>query len=335
MSTRPKTDQRTATDTSHHDPTSWVVWSVAALAASAALLLRGRPFFDAAETTIEPFATVAAVVVAGWLIVRAGWFERLAAHLPLAPPGLAVAWVILITALISGLINLDVAVVVGMPLALTVAAATGVSAGWLAIGVANVANAASFLLPTSNLTNLLVMGSGRPGPVAYLSASWLAWVAVVAVTTVAVVLFAGRSRGEPGVRAATVAWSLRWLMVDLAAMFLIASGLRAFLTGGITLPGGFALQTATGGALASVFNNLPAAALVHAGVGAGPWPAILGMGAGSNLLITGSVATVICRRLAREGGARFSVARLSAVGLVLLPVQLVVAYLGLRLAGAL
>ena len=136
-------------------------------------------------------------------------------------------------------------------------------------------------------------------------------------------------------RAATVAWSLRWLMVDLAAMFLIASGLRAFLTGGITLPGGFALQTATGGALASVFNNLPAAALVHAGTGAGPWPAILAMGAGSNLLITGSVATVICRRLAREGGARFSVARLSAVGLVLLPAQLMAAYLGLHLTGAL
>jgi arsenical pump membrane protein len=266
--------------------------------------------------------------------VRAGWFERLAAQLPLTRPRVAVAWVIVITALISGLINLDVAVVVGMPLALTVAAVTGVSAGWLAIGVANVANAASFLLPTSNLTNLLVMGSRRIGPVAFLSASWPAWSGVVAVTTVAMVVWAGRSEGEPGVRPASVEWSLRWLLVDLAAMFFIASGLRAFLTGGITLPGGFALQMATGGALASVFNNLPAAALVHAGTGAGPWPAILAMGAGSNLLITGSVATVICRRLAREAGAHLSVLRLSAIGLTLLPMQIAAAYLGLRLTHA-
>lgn len=104
---------------------------------------------------------------------------------------------------------------------------------------------------------------------------------------------------------------------------------------GDLLPVGFALQTATGGALASVFNNLPAAALVHAGAGSGSWPAILAMGAGSNLLITGSVATVICRRLAREGGARFSVARLSAVGFALLLAQIAVAYLGPRLTGAL
>jgi Na+/H+ antiporter NhaD/arsenite permease-like protein len=117
-------------------------------------------------------------------------------------------------------------------------------------------------------------------------------------------------------------------------MFFIASGLRAFLSGGLTLPGGFAVQTAAGGLLASAFNNLPAAALVHAGSGSGHWPAILAMGAGSNLLITRSVATVICRRLAREGGAPFSVWRLTVVGVVLLPAQILVAYLGLRLTGA-
>ena len=51
------------------------------------------------------------------------------------------------------------------------------------------------------------------------------------------------------------------------------------------------------------------------------WPAILAMTMGSNLLVTGSVATVIVRRLARESGGSFSAARFSAAGLAVLPLQ--------------
>lgn len=123
-------------------------------------------------------------------------------------------------------------------------------------------------------------------------------------------------------------------MGDLLAMFLIASSVRALLPAGVRLVGGFGEQVLMGGALASAFNNLPAAAVVRAGAGSAPWAAILAMGARSNLLFTGSVATVICRRFAREGGAEFSVLRFSVLGLCLLPSQLVIAYAGLRLTGA-
>lgn len=58
------------------------------------------------------------------------------------------------------------------------------------------------------------------------------------------------------------------------------------------------------------------------------------MAIGPNLILTGSVATVICRRFAREAGADLPALAFSVAGLALVPLQLGVAYLGLRLVGA-
>jgi Na+/H+ antiporter NhaD/arsenite permease-like protein len=66
-----------------------------------------------------------------------------------------------------------------------------------------------------------------------------------------------------------------------------------------------------------------------------PWTAILAMSIGANLSLTGSVATVICRRLAHESGARFSLSTFTIVGVTLLPIQLAIAFVGLLLSGAL
>jgi len=60
---------------------------------------------------------------------------------------------------LSALVNLDVAVVVAMPVALRAGQRLDLPAGRLGIAVAMVANAASFFLPTSNLTNLLLLGA--------------------------------------------------------------------------------------------------------------------------------------------------------------------------------
>jgi arsenical pump membrane protein len=65
------------------------------------------------------------------------------------------------------------------------------------------------------------------------------------------------------------------------------------------------------------------------------WAAILATTIGPNLLITGSVATLISRRIARDGGARLSAWQFSAIGLVLVPAQLAAAILGLHLVRAL
>lgn len=299
----------------------------------AAAVLRGPDLLMAAATTARPFGTVAIVVVVGWAGVRAGWFDRVGRSLPLDRPRTAVAAVLVLTAIVSGAVNLDVAVVVAAPLALGVAAGAAVDGALLLVAVANVANAASFLLPTSNLTNLLVMGTNPLPPVTYLGEAWLAWIGVTVVTVAAVTCLAARSGSEAVAIAPARDWPLRRVLGDLGAMFLVATGLRALLARPIALPGGPALQTMVGGTMASILNNLPVASVIRAGAGA-PWPAILAMGAGSNLLVTGSVATVICRRYGREGGVGFPIVRFTLLGVVLLPVQVSVAFLGLRLLGA-
>ena len=145
-----------------------------------------------------------------------------------APRAVAAASVLAFTAVVSGLANLDVAVVVAMPVALQAAHRRGLSAGRLAVAVAMTANAASFLLPTSNITNLLLLGRIPLPTPAYVSDSWLPW-----------------------------------------------------------------------------------------------------------LLVTGSVATLITRRIARHGNTRLSAWQFSAIGLALVPAQLAAATIGLHITGVL
>lgn len=118
-------------------------------------------------------------------------------------------------------------------------------------------------------------------------------------------------------------------------MFLIASAIRAILAGGLTLRGGTTAQLALGAAIAAAVSNLPAAAALHPAGALGLWAAILATAIGPNLIITGSVATVICRRVTRDAGATFKARQFSAAGSALLPAQFAVAMLGLHITGAL
>jgi len=243
------------------------------------------------------------------------------------------AAVLALTALLSAVVNLDVAVMVAMPVSLRAAWRQHLPAGRLAIAVAMTANAASFLLPTSNITNLLLLRRLSLPALTYVSQSWLPWLLVMTVTLAPLACWVGNaSTGEA--HPVTARPSLRAL-TDLMPTFLIASGVRTLLGAGLVLHGSFARQLGEGTALASMANNLPAAAAIVPDTRGAFWAAILATTIGPNLLITGSVATLICRRIAREGGARLSALRLSAIGLLLVPAQLAAATLGLHLAGAL
>ncbi|HEY3033820.1 MAG TPA: hypothetical protein VGJ54_04080, partial [Streptosporangiaceae bacterium] len=77
----------------------------------------------------------------------------------------------------------------------------------------------------------------------------------------------------------------------------------------------------------------PAAAAILPTGTPGLWAAILATTIGPGLLVTGSVATLITRRIARDGNARFSAWQFSAIGLALVPAQLTAATLGLHLTG--
>jgi Na+/H+ antiporter NhaD/arsenite permease-like protein len=312
-----------------------VLWAAAVILLAAAAWVRLGALLPAARVTLGPFVMLAAIVGGSVLAGRIGLFRALAKLLiaDRAPRPVVAGSVLVFTALLAGLANLDVAVVVAMPVAMQAAARHSMPAGRLAAAVAVTANSASFLLPTSNITSLLLLERVPLAPLAYLRGSWLAWLLVVTVTVGSLSCWlewagtgaARAGHARPSGRAA----------LDLIPMYLAASSIRAILAAGITLRGGIAAQLAAGSLLASVVNNLPAAAALRPVGPTGLWAAILATAIGPGLLITGSVATIICRRIAVESGAVLRAWQFTAIGSALVPAQLVAAVIGLHFAGAL
>lgn len=300
----------------------WAILAVPLILAVGALIEDPAAVPAVARATAVPFATVGAIVVAGWAAVRSGAIDRALVRVPMASPTRAAVGIFTITALLAGLVNLDVAAVVMVPVALEAAVVTDASPELMVIGVAIVANACSFLLPTANVTSLLVMANAGAGSGSFVATAWPSWLAVTVLTVALMTLLvrAMPSRaGAPFVR--RTSWSLPRIGADLAGMFIVATSLRVLLPGGWTLPSEPVVAAAVGSLLASGLNNLPVAAILHPAAGTSMWPAILAVTMGSNLLVTGSVATVIVRRLARESGASFSAVWFSAVGLVVVALQ--------------
>jgi Na+/H+ antiporter NhaD/arsenite permease-like protein len=311
------------------------LWAAAVILTAAAACLRPAALLPAAHATLGPFATLAAIIAGSALAGRLGVFRVLAGLLIRdQAPRVVAASVLAFTALVSGLVNLDVAVVVAMPVAIEAARRHRLSAGRLAVAVAITANAASFLLPTSNVTSLLLLGRVPLPPLAYVRGSWLAWLLVVTVTVGSLSPWLAAAGPGQQARAARARPSVR-AALDLIPMFAAASAIRAILAAGLTLRGGFAAQLIAGSALASVVNNLPAAAALHPAGTAGLWAAILATSIGPGLVLTGSVATLICRRIARDAGATLRASHLAAIGSVLVPAQLAAAVIGLHLTSAL
>jgi Na+/H+ antiporter NhaD/arsenite permease-like protein len=320
---------------SSHDWLPAVLWAAALILTTAAACWRVQALLAAARATLTPFATLAAIIATSALADRFGAFRALARVLirEEASRTVAAASVLTFTALLSGLINLDVAVVVAMPVALRAAGQHRLPAGPLAVAVAITANAASFLLPTANITNLLLLGRTRLALSAYLGSSWLAWLLVIAITVGPLSVWLARSGTGP--TKVTNDRSSARTSLDLVPMFFAASAIRALLGRGIAVHASFSGQVAVDAALAAGLNNLPAASALHPGGPAALWAAILATTVGPNLLISGSVATLICRRIACGAGVRLGTWRFTAIGSVLVPAQLAVAALGLYLTGAL
>ncbi len=331
----PETPEVPARIASPRDRLPAVLWTAAVALTAVAAWLRPHALPAAARATLAPFATLAAIIAASALADRLGAFRALARLLirDQATPTAAAASVLAVTALLSGLVNLDVAAVVAMPVALQAARRHEISAGRLAVAVAITANAASFLLPTSNITSLLLLGRAHMPALEYLHGAWLAWLLVVTVTIASLTGWLARARTGPARDASPRPRSQAAL--DLIPMYAVASAIRAIIAAGITLRGSVTAQLILGSALACAVNNLPAAAALRPGGTAGLWAAILTTAIGPGLLLTGSVATVICRRIARDAGATLSARQLTTIGLVLVPAQLAVAVLGLHLTGAL
>jgi Na+/H+ antiporter NhaD/arsenite permease-like protein len=330
-----------ATITSQADRLPVVLWTAAVALLTVAAFARPAALVPAAGSTLGPFLTLAAIIAGSVLAGRLGLFRLLARELirDRAPRPVAAASVLVFTAVLAGLVNLDVAAVVAMPVAIAAAERHDLPADRLAVAAAVTANATSFLLPTANITTLLLLGHMQLLPLAYLRSSWVAWLLVV-TTTVAAMTGWLAGAGPGPVRAARPATPGRGVpsaraALDLIPLYVGASSIRAILAAGVTLRGGLLAQFGAGTVLTCLVNNLPAAAALRPAGAAGLWAAILATAMGPGLLITGSVATVICRRIARESGTTLRAWQFSLVGAALIPAQLAVAVIGLHLTGAL
>src|SRR6266566_1331935 len=313
---------------SSRDPLRVTLWVAGCILVAIVAALRPYATAVALRATAGPFGTLAAIIAAAALAGRLGAFRILARALvpSRGPAAASAAAVLAFTAALSALVNLDVAVVVAMPVALRAARRQNLPADRLSIAVAITANATSFLLPTSNITSLLLLHR-RPLPAAaYLGDSWLPWLLVTAVTVGSLAIWAGRRAPDTTIANSTAGPSAGALP-DLIPMAGIAAAIRALLGTGLVLHGTLVGQLAAGSALA-------AAAVLPAST-PGLWAAILATTIGPNLLLTGSVATLISRRIARDAGARLGAWQFTATGLALVPAQLAAAALGLHLTGTL
>lgn len=335
--------KQSARITSSRDPVRVVLWAAGIILAALAAALRPGGLAAAARVTAGPFVTLAAIILASTLAGRIGVFRILARTLiPDRGPAIAsTAAILALTALLSALVNLDVAVVVATPLAMRAAQNQALPAGRLAVAVAITANATSFLLPTSNITSLLLLAHRPLATTAYLSRSWLPWMLVTAVTLGPLSAWtahnttsrapAATAEQSPAVAAGPPARAASGLL----PMYLTASAIRTLLGTGLILHGSLTGQLGQATVLAAVAGNLPAAAAMTPASMPGLWAAILATTIGPNLLITGSVATLICRQIARDAGARLGTRQFTAIGLALIPAQFAMATLGLHITAAL
>jgi arsenical pump membrane protein len=130
------------------------------------------------------FALVTGLLLVGAAAAREGLFAELGTLAARIPGGGAVllAALLLVTAAVTAVLNLDTAVVFLTPVLVHAARQRGLSEEPFLYGAVFMANSASLLLPGSNLTNLIVLADGHVTGSAFAGRLWPAWTAAVAIT---------------------------------------------------------------------------------------------------------------------------------------------------------
>ena len=264
------------------------------------------------------FALVAGLLLVGATAAREGLFAEAGARAACVPGGgtALLASLLLVTAAVTAVLNLDTAVVFMTPVLLHAARRRGLGEAPFLYGTVFMANAASLLLPGSNLTNLIVLAHDDVSGSTFAAHLWPAWIASVAVTIVslAAVFRADLRRREPddlerptfAPRAGTLAVAVAAVLVlvlSRPALPVLAVGVAAALAG--RLPVRSAVRAANpsllGGVLAlAVLLGTAARALhglgslaTHTGRWASAW-----LGAGAAVLVNNlPAATVLSARV--------------------------------------
>ena len=125
------------------------------------------------------------------------------------------------------------------------------------------------------------------------------------------------------------------MVVDAATSHGLQDALAAALPGGTSLPALLALAAAAA-VLANLINNLPATLVLLAALGAHPGTGavlavLIGVNVGPNLTYTGSLATLLWRRVLHDRGHHPSLGRFTRLGLLTVPACVLLATIALWL----
>lgn len=167
------------------------------LAATAAVATNPVAAQASASRTWPPFVLVAGLLVLGAVAHQEGVFEAAGGLLDSLPGGDGVLFAAAmgLVALVTVLLNLDTSVAFLTPVLVSVGRRRGRGVDRLLYGCVFMSNAASLLLPGSNLTNLLVL-DGRGSGLRFASSMLGPWIAAVFVTAVGVAV--AFRRGQKG-----------------------------------------------------------------------------------------------------------------------------------------
>jgi arsenical pump membrane protein len=166
------------------------------IGAGIAVVLEPPAFGDAAAHTWSPFVLVAGLLLIGAVANQDGIFAAAARALGRLPGGEAVLYVgsMALVAVVTVFLNLDTSVAFLTPVLVLVARSRGAYVPRFLYGCVFMSNAASLLLPGSNLTNLLILSNQHQTGSAFLTQMAAPWAAAALVTAV-VVAVAFRGRG--------------------------------------------------------------------------------------------------------------------------------------------
>src|SRR6202011_3619049 len=166
----------------------FLLLGVGAIGAAVAIFVSRSSFDDAAAHTWSPFVLVTGLLLIGVVANEDGVFAAAAGLLSRVPGGALVLYLaaMLLVAVVTVFLNLDTSVAFTTPVLIHVACRRGANELRFLYGCVFMSNAASLLLPGSNLTNLLILANEHTSGSVFLTRMVAPWVAAVLVTIVVV-----------------------------------------------------------------------------------------------------------------------------------------------------
>jgi arsenical pump membrane protein len=207
---------------------------------------------DALSHTWSPFVLVAGLLAVGVMAHREGLFDALGHHLSgLGRSPIAVlSSALMVVAVTTAVLNLDTAAAFLTPVVILAARRRRLPVEPFMYGALVMTNAASLLLPGSNLTNLLVLGHEHVSGARFTARMAPGWVAAVAATLLVVtVRWRASLQGAADVTDREGAPRVSWLaaiVVVVTALLVVATSSPAIAVAAVGL-GAVAVAMRRGG----------------------------------------------------------------------------------------